>query len=56
MVQCGEDLENALSLEVIFCKRALQLVALLQKMNCNLRHLMSLCHPVLYFCDCLSVF
>jgi len=31
---------------VIFHKRALELVALLQKMSCNLRHPMHLRHPV----------
>jgi len=38
---------DALSLQVIFRKRALYLVALLRKMTCNLRHPMSLRHPVL---------
>jgi len=42
----GEDPEDALSLWVIFRKRALQLVALLQKETCDLRHPMHLCHPV----------
>ena len=37
---------DALSLYVFFCKRALQLEALLRKMTCNLRHPMSLRHPV----------
>jgi len=32
----------------IFRKRALQLVAFLRKMTCNLRYHMSLCHPVSY--------
>jgi len=38
---------DALSLQVILRKRALYLVALLRKMTCNLRHPMSLRHPVL---------
>jgi len=42
----GEDPEDALSLWVIFRKRTLQLVALLQKETCNWRHPMHLCHPV----------
>jgi len=36
---------DASSLWVSFRKRSLQLVALLRKMTCNLRHPMSLCHP-----------
>ena len=42
----GEDTEDALSLWVIFRKRTLQLVALLQKETCNWRHPMHLCQPV----------
>jgi len=34
-VQSGEDAEDALSLEVTLRKRALELVALLQKETCN---------------------
>ena len=37
-----------------FRKRALQLVALLRKMTCNLRHPMGLRHPVLtHKCTCI---
>jgi len=45
-VQGGEDPQDALSLHVIFLKRALKLVALLQKMTCNVRHPMGLRHFV----------
>ena len=45
-LQGGEDPLDALSLQVIFRKRALYLVALLRKMTCNLRHPMGLRHPV----------
>jgi len=38
----------ALSLQVISRKRALKLVALLQKTTCNLQHLMGLHHPARY--------
>ena len=38
---------------VIFCKRALYLVALLQKMTCNARHPMGLRHPVLFARSCI---
>jgi len=41
-VQGGETPQDALSLQVIFLKRALQLV----KMICNLRHPVGLRHPV----------
>ena len=45
-VQGGEDPQHALSFEVIFRKRALQLVALGRKETCNLRHPMHLSiHP-----------
>jgi len=46
-LQGGGDPPDTLSLQVIFCKRALKLVALLRKMTCNLRHPMGLRHPVL---------
>jgi len=46
-VQGGVESQGALSLQVIFRKRALYLVALLQKMTCNLRHPMSLRHPLI---------
>ena len=46
-LQGCEDAYGALSLKVIFRKRALQLVALLLKMTCDLRHPMHLRHPVL---------
>jgi len=46
VVQGGEDPYDALSLQVIFRKRALSLVALLRKVSCNLRHPMGLRHPV----------
>ena len=45
-VHGGEDPQDALSLQVIFRKRALELVALLREMTCNLRHSMHLRHPV----------
>ena len=44
--QDGEESWDALSIEVIFRKRALRLVALLRKEMCNLRHPMHLRHPV----------
>jgi len=44
--QGGENPHNALSLEVIFRKRALQLVTLLRKMTCNLCNPVGLCNPV----------
>jgi len=37
-VQGGEDQKDALSLQVIFHKRALQLLALLRKITCNWAH------------------
>jgi len=46
VLQGGEDPYDALSLDVIFRKRALHLVALLWKMICNLGDPMSLRHPV----------
>ena len=45
-LQGGEDSQDPLSLQVIFRKRALYLVALLWKMICNLGDPMSLRHPV----------
>jgi len=45
-VQGGVQSSNALSLSVIFRKIALKSVAVLRKMTCNLRHAMSLRHPV----------
>ena len=42
----GEDAQDALSLQVIFRKRAVQLVALLRKETCNLRHPMHFRHPI----------
>jgi len=42
----GEDPEDALSLQVIFRKRALSLEAFLRKMTCNFRHPMGLGDPV----------
>ena len=47
VVQGGEDPKDALSLQAIFRKRALELVALLRKVTCNLRHPMGLRNPVL---------
>ena len=47
--QGGEDPQDALSLQVIFRNRALQLVALLRKMTCNLRHPTGLRHPISVF-------
>jgi len=44
-LQGCEDPYDALSWEIIFRKRALQLVALLRKETCNLRHPMHLRHP-----------
>jgi len=52
-VQGGEDPQDALSVEVIFCKRALQVVALLRQMTCNFRHPMGLRHPI---CEAASGF
>jgi len=46
-LQGGEDAQDALSLYVIFRKRALELVALLPKMTCNLRHPMGLYYLVM---------
>ena len=43
----GQDPEDAFSLQVVFRKRALELVALLRKMACNLRYSMGLHQPVL---------
>jgi len=37
-LQSGKDPEDAVSLKVMFRKRALHLVALLRKMTCNVRH------------------
>ena len=45
-IQGGKDAQDALSLQVIFRKRAISLVSLLQKENYNLRHPMYLRHPV----------
>ena len=45
-LQGGEDPQDALFLEVVFRKRALELVAPLRKETCNLRHSMHLRHPV----------
>jgi len=45
-IQGGVDSYDDLSLQVIFRKRALELVAILRKMTCNLRHPMGLRHPV----------
>jgi len=45
-LQGGKDPQDALSLQVIFCKRALWLLALLRKMTCNLWHPVGLRHPV----------
>ena len=45
-LSCGEDEQNALSLQVIFCKRALKLVVFSRKETYNLRHPMHFCHPV----------
>jgi len=53
MIQGGEDPKDALSLEVILRKRALQLVALLRKMTCNLRHPKGLRYTVQYIASCL---
>ena len=44
--QGGKDPQDALSLQVVFRKRALELVALLRKITCNFRHPMGLRHPV----------
>ena len=46
MIQGGEDVYGARSLEFIFHKRALYLVVLLQKETCNLRHPTYVRHPV----------
>ena len=45
-VQGGEGAKGALSLQVIFRKRALQLIALLLKETCNWRHPMHHRHPL----------
>ena len=50
VLQGGEDPQNAFSLQVIFCERALLLVALLRKMTCKLRHPVGLRHPRLIEC------
>jgi len=47
LIQGGAESLDALSLEAIFCKRALKIMALLRKEICNLRHPMHLRHPVL---------
>jgi len=49
-MQGGEELWDALSLQVIFRKRALWLVAILRKPTCNLRLPVSLRHPVALRC------
>jgi len=49
MLQGGVESYDALSLQVIFRQRALYIVALLRKMTCNLRHPMTLRHPVQCF-------
>ena len=46
IVQGGQDAQDALSFQVIFCKRALKLVALLRIETCNFRHSMRLGHPI----------
>ena len=48
----GEDDQDAISLWVIFCKRALQFVALLRKEPCNFRHPMHCRHLVSRFSHC----
>ena len=45
-VQGGEDSYDSLSLQVVFRKSDLYLVAILWKMICNLKDPMSLRHPV----------
>jgi len=45
-IQGGVESYDALSLQGIFRKRALYIVALLRKMTCNLRHPMTLHYPV----------
>jgi len=45
-VQGGVESQDALPIKVIFRKRALQSVALLRKMTCDLRHPMGFRHPV----------
>jgi len=50
--QGGEDACDALSLQVISRKRALYLVALLQKVIYNIRHPMYLHHPVAHSLVC----
>jgi len=46
VLQGSENASDALSLQVIFCKRALWLMALLWKETCNLRHPLHLRQPV----------
>ena len=46
VIQGGEDPKDALSLQVIFRKSNLYLMALLWKIICNLGDPMSLRHPV----------
>jgi len=46
MLQGGEDPQDALSLYVVFRKRALKSVANLRKETCNLKHPMHLRCPV----------
>ena len=46
ILQGGVESQDALSLQVVFREKALDIVALLREMTCNLRHPMGLCHPV----------
>jgi len=54
LLQGGVETYDALFLLLIFCKRALKLVALLRKEICNLRHLMQLRHPVTISLFCMQ--
>jgi len=46
IIQGSQDTQDPLSIHVIFRKRALQIVARLQKITYNLRHPMGLRHPI----------
>jgi len=54
LLQGGVETYDALFLLLIFCKRALKLVALLRKEICNLRHLMQFRHPVTISLFCMQ--
>jgi len=53
-VQGGVESYDDLSLLVVFCERALYIVALLRKMTCKLKHPMPLRHPVSWIITVMS--